>query len=175
MTGSSALRIEAGRDSLAGRITTIEMGPLVLREIGELRGFGSLKPYLATNGLAPMRQKKFWEELRFFGEWNSGLRLKCFGAFSERGAYPAAQARTDQPREKIADLLNETVIQRAIQHDLRMGPRGKKRDEHLLEEVFRLFCRYVGQSPSQALYLDEPGTDDPRIVSMPLSTLLLMR
>src|SRR5579871_6703612 len=32
VTGSSALRIEAGRDSLAGRITTLEMGPLLLRE-----------------------------------------------------------------------------------------------------------------------------------------------
>jgi predicted AAA+ superfamily ATPase len=36
-----------------------------------------------------------------------------------------------------------------------MGPRGQKRDEHLLEEVFKLACRYVGQSPSQVLYLDE--------------------
>jgi predicted AAA+ superfamily ATPase len=63
--------------------------------------------------------------------------------------------RPDQPWEKVADLLGETVIRRAIQHDLRMGPRGQKRDEHLLEEVFRLACRYVGQSPSQALYLDE--------------------
>ncbi len=36
-----------------------------------------------------------------------------------------------------------------------MGLRGQKRDEHLLEEVFRLACRYAGQAPSQALYLDE--------------------
>ncbi len=155
VTGSSALRIEAGRDSLAGRITTIEMGPLLLREIGQIRGLAAPEPYLPTNGLAPMREKRFWDELRFFGEWNAGFRAKCFEAFSERGAYPAAQARTDQPWEKIADLLNETVIQRVIRHDLRLGPRGKKRDEHLLEEVFRLSCRYVGQSPSQALYLDE--------------------
>jgi hypothetical protein len=59
------------------------------------------------------------------------------------------------PWEKIADFLNDTVVRRAIQHDLRMGPRGQKRDEHLLEEVFRLACRYIGQTPSQALYLDE--------------------
>ncbi|MCL6542816.1 MAG: AAA family ATPase [Roseiflexus sp.] len=37
VTGSSALRIEAGRDSLAGRITTIELGTLRLREIAALR------------------------------------------------------------------------------------------------------------------------------------------
>ena len=51
------------------------------------------------------------------------------------------------PWEKIADFLNDTVVRRAIQHDLRMGPRGQKRDEHLLEEVFRLACRYIGQTP----------------------------
>lgn len=155
VTGSSALRIEAGRDSLAGRITTIEMGPLQLREIGELRGYGIVKPYLPANGLGPMKERKFWEDLRFFGEWNARLRQESFAAFSERGAYPAAQANPNQHWEKVADLLNETVIRRAIQHDLRMGPRGQKRDENLLEEVFRLACRYVGQSPSPALYLDE--------------------
>ncbi len=36
-----------------------------------------------------------------------------------------------------------------------MGPKGQKRDEHLLEEVFRLACRYIGQSPEQAFYLAE--------------------
>ncbi|HZT22449.1 MAG TPA: DUF4143 domain-containing protein, partial [Verrucomicrobiae bacterium] len=56
---------------------------------------------------------------------------------------------------RLANLLNETVIRRAIQHDLRVGPRGQKRDEHLLEEVFRLACRYIGQSPAQAHYLAE--------------------
>jgi len=59
VTGSSALRIEAGRDSLAGRITTLEMGPLLLREIGELRGFGSAPAYLPHNGLGPLKEKSF--------------------------------------------------------------------------------------------------------------------
>ena len=57
----------------------------------------------------------------------------------------------------MADLLNETVIRRVIQHDLRAGARGRRRDAHLLEEVFRLACRYVGQAPSQELYLNEIG------------------
>ena len=70
-TGSSALRIEQGRDSLAGRISTLEMGPLFLREIAEIRGFGKILPYLPYNGLAPMRDKKFWLELR-----DTLLRLK---------------------------------------------------------------------------------------------------
>jgi hypothetical protein len=155
VTGSSALRIEAGRDSLAGRITTIEMGPLLLREIAELHGFGNIQAHLPQNGLRPLRDKGFWQELRIHGERNVGVRNRAFAAFSSRGAYPVAQARSEEPWEKTADFLNETVIRRAIQHDLRMGPRGQKRDENLLAEVFRLACRYIGQAPRPALYLDE--------------------
>src|SRR5208283_5426797 len=95
------------------------------------------------------------QELRAYGIAHEEIRRAAFAGFSERGAYPVAQARLDEPWEKVADFLNETVIRRAIQHDLRMGPKGQKRDEHLLEEVFRLACRYVGQSPSQTLYLEE--------------------
>jgi predicted AAA+ superfamily ATPase len=47
------------------------------------------------------------------------------------------------------------VIKRAIQHDLRMGPRAQKRDEKLLEEVFRLCCRYAGQAPGQNVFVPE--------------------
>lgn len=155
VTGSSALRIEAGRDSLAGRITTIEMGPLLLREIAEIREFGRLDPALLHNGLAPLRDKSFWQDLRRLGEKHVALRRRAFEAFSARGAYPVAQARVDEPWERVADFLNEAVIKRAIIHDLRMGPRGQKRDEHLLAEVFRLACRYVGQYPKQSLYLEE--------------------
>ena len=155
VTGSSALRIEAGRDSLAGRITTFEMGPLLLREIAQLRELGEVHGLLPQNGLAPLKEKSFWEALRAHGESNKEVRDRAFEAFSERGAYPVAQVRTDLPWESIADLLNETVIQRAIRHDLRSGPKGQKRDEHLLEEVFRIGCRYTGQAPSQATYVAE--------------------
>lgn len=155
VTGSSALRIEAGRDSLAGRVLTLEMGPLLLREIAEFRSAGTLAAPLPPNGLAPLKEKSFWQRLRAFGEENKQTRDIAFTAYSERGAYPVAQARADEPWERVADFLNETVIRRAIQHDLRLGAKGQKRDEHLLEEVFRLACRYAGQSPTAALYLEE--------------------
>lgn len=155
VTGSSALRIEAGRDSLAGRVSTIEMGPLLLREIAQFHAGAAMPAYLPHNGLGPMKQKDFWLGLRAFGETHSEQRRTAFRAFSERGAYPVAHAQAAMPWEQVADFLNETVIRRVIQHDLRMGPRGQKRDEQLLEEVFRLACRYVGQSPAQGLYLDE--------------------
>jgi hypothetical protein len=155
VTGSSALRIEAGRDSLAGRISTLDLGPLSLREIAELRKIGILPRLLPLNGLAPLKQIGTWRDLADFGNQHREVRHNAFRAFSDRGAYPRSQASSDEPWERMADLLKETVITRAIQHDLRMGPRGQKRDENLLAEVFRLACRYAGQSPSQALYLDE--------------------
>lgn len=155
VTGSSALRIEAGRDSLAGRIAQIEMGPLLLREVGEMRGYGSLQPPLPFNGLAPLKDKQFWIALREFGEQHKDFRNKSFSDFSRLGSYPVAHKHADATWEEVSNQLVETVVRRAIQHDLRVGERGRRRDEPLLEEVFKLTCRYVGQSPSQAIYLDE--------------------
>jgi hypothetical protein len=155
VTGSSALRIEAGRDSLAGRITTIEMGPLLLREVAEMRGFGRIEPTMPPNGLADLKKKEFWRALRDHGARNGAARRRAFEAFSERGAYPVAHAHPGEPWEKVADHLNETVVRRALQHDLRLGVKGVRRAPELLAEVFRLACRYAGQSPRQALYLAE--------------------
>ena len=39
VTGSSALRIEMGRNSLVGRIQSLEVGPFRLSEIAVLRAF----------------------------------------------------------------------------------------------------------------------------------------
>ncbi len=155
VTGSSALRIAAGGDSLAGRITQVELGTLLLREIAGIRFGSEIEPHLPVNGLEPLLHQDFWRELRNYGASHQESRDRAFKAFSERGGYPMAQARADVPWSEVADQLNETVIQRAIQHDLRMGSKGVKRDAQLLEEVFRLTCRYAGQSPSQAIFVQE--------------------
>jgi predicted AAA+ superfamily ATPase len=42
-----------------------------------------------------------------------------------------------------------------IRHDLRLGPAGRKRDAKLLEEVFRLCCRYAGQTPGPNVFVPE--------------------
>ena len=91
VTGSSALRIEAGHDSLAGRVQTIEMGPLLLREIAALRGFGAVPPYLAPNGLGALKDKAFWQGLQQHGSIHLESRDRAFTAFAERGAYPVAR------------------------------------------------------------------------------------
>ena len=155
ITGSSSLRIEAGRDSLAGRITTVDLGPLFLREIAELRFGEATGPFWGDNGLDKIVQRDFWMQAKERAKQETSLRTQSFAAFSERGAYPIAHEKANTPWPEVADYLNETVIQRAIQHDLRMGSRGQKRDEKLLEEVFRLCCRYAGQATGQRAFVPE--------------------
>ena len=156
VTGSSALRIEEGRDSLAGRITSLELGTLLMREIAGIRSGGDLKPLLKPgDGLHNLVDVDFWRELARHEVANRELRNKSFAHFSERGGYPFAHALPDISWPQIASQLNENVIERVIQHDLRMGEHGRKRDPQLLEEVFRLACRYAGQAPGRAIFVSE--------------------
>jgi len=155
VTGSSALRIEAGRDSLAGRISQVDLGTLLLREIAGLRYQDEWEPFLPHNGLEPLKRKEFWQELAGYHHKYRDECRRAFVAFSERGGYPMAQVNQQLGWHEVADQLNETVIQRAIQHDLRMGRRGLKRDAQLLEEVFRIACRYAGQTPGQAIFVHD--------------------
>ena len=155
VTGSSALRIEAGKDSLAGRIASLELGTLLLREIGGLRYGETIEPLLPPNGLHPLLEIDFWRGIESHGIAHREARDRAFSAFSERGGYPLVHTRPEADWPELADQLNETVIRRVIQHDLRMGERGRRRDQTLLEEVFRLGCRYAGQAPSQAMLIQE--------------------
>ena len=155
VTGSSALRIEKGRDSLAGRIHSLEVGPLRLTEIAALRGFGDLRPLQRENGWGEWLAPDFWRELVYHAERQRDVLTSAFAAFSARGAYPMAQANAEVPWEDIAVQLNETIVKRVIEHDLRVGERGRKRDRLLLEEVFRMGCRYIGQSPNPATLAEE--------------------
>jgi len=98
---------------------------------------------------------EFWREMASYGGKHRQLRDRAFQAFSERGGYPIVHARPQVPWEQVADQLNENVIRRVIQHDLRLGQRGRRRDANLLEEAFRLACRYAGQAPGRAVFVEE--------------------
>jgi predicted AAA+ superfamily ATPase len=111
--------------------------------------------FLEDNGLEPLTRKEFWLQVRRHGLTYKQQRDEAFQAFSERGSYPLAHRSPDIPWSQLADQLNETVIRRVIQHDLRLGDRGRKRDAVLLEELFRLACRYIGQSPDYGLLARE--------------------
>lgn len=155
VTGSSALRIEAGRDSLAGRLSSLELGTLLLREIALFRFDEAIAPLWTPNGLKPLLEIDFWRTVEAHGNSHGSVRDRAFAAFSEYGGYPLVHTRRDATWEELADQLNETVIRRVIQHDLRLGERGRRRDQTLLEEVFRLACRYAGQAPSPATLIAE--------------------
>lgn len=121
ITGSSSLRIEAGRDSLAGRITTMDLGSLLPREIAELR-FGMHSDPIWDDGSNGIATLDFWRQAVSRCAEQADLRRRAFRAFSERGGYPVAHERKDAPWPEIADYLEETIIQRALKHDLTMGP-----------------------------------------------------
>ncbi len=152
---SSALRIESGKDSLAGRIHTLEAGSLSLTEIGRFRQLDPPDPFLPDSDLGYLQHKELWQELAEHGRSHSGFRDQAFQHFSDRGGYPMAHNRAEVDRSLLSDQLNETVIQRVIQHDLLLGNRGRRRDAFLLEELFRLACRYAGLTPSYDLLADE--------------------
>lgn len=149
VTGSSALRIARGRDSLAGRVQIIEVGPLRLAEIASLRRLGLLPAFQPDNGYDGWREPDFWRALVEHGERHRSVADAAFRLFAERGGYPLAH-REGIGWEEIAQQLEETVVNRVIEHDLRIGERGRRRDPLLLREVFRLACRYAGQAPTLA-------------------------
>jgi predicted AAA+ superfamily ATPase len=156
VTGSSALRIERGRESLAGRITTVEAGVLSLTEVAEFRDIPLGAPFLSDNGIEPLGDAGFWERLAEHGRALRGPRDLAFAQFARRGGYPLAHAAADVPWAELADQLNETVIRRVIQHDLpRIGEKGRRRDPELLAEVFRLACRYAGMAPTVQVFARE--------------------
>ena len=85
VTGSSALRIDLGRDSLAGRFQTLEVGPFRLSEIASVRKFGALAPFAEPNGTAHWADANFWQELGAYGRKCAPILNTTFTAFSERG------------------------------------------------------------------------------------------
>ena len=157
ITGSSALRIERGRDSLAGRISTIEAGVFSLTEIGSLHGLPAPAPFLPVNGPGAVVEKEFWVALREHGRRHADFRTAAFRRFSERGGYPIVHKHRDVAWAELADLLYETVIKRVVRHDLGNGDDGRDHDAALIEELLRLVCRYAGQAPSASELAEQAG------------------
>jgi predicted AAA+ superfamily ATPase len=154
VTGSSALRIALGADSLAGRLQTLEAGPLRLAEIAAVNGLPGIQPFDVENGYSHWGEREFWAGLRDHALKDVLARDQAFALFAERGGYPLAHAAGATWHE-VAQQLNEQIIKRVIQHDLRVGERGAKRDEDLLREVFRISARLCGQTPRVSQIVEE--------------------
>ncbi len=95
-TGSSALRIAQGQDSLAGRISMIQLGPLRLREIAAIRFHETLPPaFPSENGLEKWATPEFWRELSSFAKQHEVQLRQAFKAFAAFGGYPLCHKRGD--------------------------------------------------------------------------------
>ncbi|MCG9895081.1 MAG: AAA family ATPase [Fimbriimonadaceae bacterium] len=163
VTGSSALRISLGRDSLAGRMQTLEVGPLRLSEIAEIRGLSGVSPFQESNGLGDWDQAEFWNDVNAHAERQPDLEA-AFKLFSDWGAYPLAHKSAEHDWQTVSAQLRETVVTRVITHDLRIGERGRKRDPDLLQDVFRLACRNAGQIFSPGSWRKEFETVNQAII-----------
>jgi len=158
ITGSSSLKIESGRDSLAGRITTVDIGPLLLREIAELRLGHVEATQWPGNGSEELASSEFWRQLMDANRKTLNVRRQAFESFSRVGAYPVAHQNPSADWADIADYLVETVIKRVLQHDIPSAQPAHRVDLHLIEGVFRLACRYAGQTPGPAAFVPDIRT-----------------
>ncbi len=170
VTGSSALRIEQGRDSLAGRISTLEAGVFSLTEIGPLHGLEPPRPFLPGNGFDELGDRTFWTALREHGRRHSEFRIAAFRHFSQRGGYPIVHRPEPVDRAELADLLYETVIRRVVQHDLLNGE-GRRQDSALLETLLHLACRYAGLAPAVSELAEQAGLALGAAVDVPPAAL----
>ncbi|OYV74327.1 MAG: hypothetical protein B7Z74_02480, partial [Deltaproteobacteria bacterium 21-66-5] len=154
ITGSSALRIASGRDSLAGRISMIELGPLRLGEIAGVRRLGTLPPFHPTGEIEAWTKKDFWLDLARYADRHGKILRRAFDAFCQFGGYP----RGHQPgatRSELAGSVIDLVVKRTLGHDLRAGVGGRTRDRSIVEETFRRVCRYAGQAVRPKFISDE--------------------
>jgi hypothetical protein len=221
VTGSSALHIERGRDSLAGRITTIEAGVLSLTEIAAFRGLELGSPFLADNGLQPLIQQSFWEELREHGRAFAAARDQAFRWFSERGGYPLSKINSSRQKltpldpealarnpdlspsaqdraESVLDATLATIPLLDVSRFPRFAKRAEmdriliigtrripvevkyqKRIDPLRDtEALRTFLEKAANNAPFGLLVTQTDVEavvDPRIVALPLSTVMLLR
>lgn len=155
VTGSSAMRLGEGKDNLAGRMTTIELGPLRLAEIAGIRAMRHLPSFDATSDREPWKDRKFWLDLIAHGKKHAAVRNEAYRWFSERGGYPLCHHTTERDVNKIRQQIIDEVVTKTIEFDPPHRARSSTLDVQLVSETFKLACRYAGQSPRTKVLADE--------------------
>lgn len=155
VTGSSALRIAKGQDNLAGRMTTIELGPLRLTEVAGIRELRGLPAYAPDAPLEDWKKRDFWLGLIAHGKKHAKVRDEAFRYFSEFGGYPLCHSTTEKDVDKIRQQVISEVITKTIEHDPGHRPHAAALDSAFVREVFRMVCRYAGQSVAPKRFADE--------------------
>jgi predicted AAA+ superfamily ATPase len=145
VTGSSALRILAGRESLAGRTDYYVLNPLGLTEIAGFRDYANMSTFTNNIDLLELQQKKFWIELSKFNP-QALLLERVYKDFSDFGGYPYCH-KGQVTVEESEKYLYDTVVSRTIDHDLKasIGIGKGKRNSSLLRNTFKAICKYAGQ------------------------------
>jgi predicted AAA+ superfamily ATPase len=155
VTGSSALRIEQGKDTLAGRMDTIELGPLRLREIAGIRKLGSIEPFQGPATTEAWKERDFWMDLIAHGERNAGTRDAAFGWFSLLGGYPMCHNTRETDTARLRQAIVSGVIDKTIQEDPIHPSRSTTLDTQLVRAVFQMACRYAGQAVRNVRFAEE--------------------
>ena len=155
VTGSSALRIGKGKDNLAGRMDTIELGPLRLWEVAGIRGVRGLEPYAADAPLEEWKKRDFWLGLVAYGNQHAKLRDEAYRHFSRLGAYPLCHSTTETDEDRIRQQVVAGVINKTIESDPEHKRRAAPLDPAFVREVFRMVCRWAGQAPTPTRFADE--------------------
>jgi predicted AAA+ superfamily ATPase len=155
VTGSSALRIAKGKDNLAGRMDTIELGPLRLWEVAGIRGIRSLQPYAANVPLEDWRKRDFWLGLIAHGNKHAKARDEAFRQFSRLGGYPLCHNTSETDEDRVRQQVIAGVINKTIESDPEHRRRAAPLDPVLVREVFRMVCRYAGQAVTPKRFSDE--------------------
>lgn len=146
VTATSGPHLERELDSLAGRITTTEVGMLLLGEIAELHGFECCEAMLPAHGVSDLGEVDFWKSLRVQGERLSQSRPRAFREFLLRGAHIGAHTQKHKRRAQLPSYLRNS-LKRALRQDLRMGAGGQKLDDSLLRATFAFACYHAGKPP----------------------------
>ncbi len=155
VTGSSALRIAKGKDNLAGRMDTIELGPLRLWEVAGIRGIRGLEPYAANLPLEEWRKRDFWLGLIAHGNKHAKARDEAFRQFSRLGGYPLCHNTSETDEDRVRQQVIAGVINKTIESDPEHRRRAAPLDAVLVREVFRMVCRYAGQATTPKRFSDE--------------------
>ncbi|MDR1483691.1 MAG: AAA family ATPase, partial [Planctomycetaceae bacterium] len=149
ITGSSAIRIFYGRESLAGRAYWNEMNTLGLSEICQFRKMGTLDAYKPNIYVGELRKKEFWLD---FKNWSVDEQLldEVYQKFCEFGGYPYCHINNDTSWDEVDEYLAETVVARTIDLDLKVKFESEYKDKTrtlapaLLIKAFRTLCKYTG-------------------------------
>ncbi|MDR2705302.1 MAG: AAA family ATPase, partial [Planctomycetaceae bacterium] len=149
ITGSSAIRIFEGKESLAGRAYWNEINTLGLSEICQFRKMGTLNNYMSEIDVSCFRNKKFWID---FKNWSPDKQLldEVYQKFCDFGGYPFCHTNSKISWQKVNDYLSETVVARTIDHDLKAQFNSEYKDRiatlnsTLLRKTFKTFCKYSG-------------------------------